>query len=177
MPIYTTVTSSDLADLAVAIKYEDNGAALTRDLRRNLKKAAQPAAMAAKSSIMSMPSGGMRNVGGSLRASIAKEIRVATKLNKKYAAVDIKVTRKTVREFKNPARRLNRSEPWRHPVRPWKREGKEIVALPRNEWTWVDQRSAKPGWFDDSISGKRAEFEAAVTEAMNETAERIARNA
>lgn len=174
--IYTEVSSSDLADLAVAIKYEQNGQVMMRDLRRNLRAAAKPAEASAKSAIMSMPSSGLRNVGGSLRSAIRREIKTETKLSARSASVKIKVRKRTVRDFKNPAKRLNSARPWRHPVRPWKREGKEIVMLPRNEWTWVQQRSPKPGWFDDAVRGKRAEYEAAVKKAMNDTAERIARN-
>lgn len=175
--IYTEVSSSDLADLAVAIKYEQDGAVMMKDLRANLRKAVEPAKAAAKSSIMSMPSTGLRNVGGSLRSSIAREISTASTLSAHKAAVKIKVRKRTVRGFKNPAKRLNSPNSWRHPVRPWKREGDKVVALLRAEWTWVDQRSPKPGWFDDAVKSKRAEYEVAVRDAMNKAADRIARNA
>jgi len=117
-------------------------------------------------------------VGGTTQDYIvaAKEIKTETKLTKNQAGVKIKVRKKTVRNFKNPAKRLNSASGWRHPVRPWKREGDQVVALPRNEWTWVNQHSPKPGWFDDTMRGHRAEYEAAVRDAMNETAERIAHN-
>lgn len=174
--IYTDVSSTDLADLAVAIKYEADGAVMMRDLRRELRTAAKPAETAAKASVMAMPSTGLRNVGGSLRASIRKEIKTQTKLSAKSASVKIRVKRQAVRGLKDPARRLNNSKPWRHPVRPWKREGTQVVALPRSEWTWVSQRSPKPGWFDDAMRANRAGYEAAVRKAMNDTAERIARN-
>jgi hypothetical protein len=174
--IYTEVSSSDLADLALAIKYEADGAVMMRDLRRGLRAAAKPAETAAKASIMSMPSSGLRNVGGSLRASIRREIKTDTRLTAHKASVKIKVRKRTVRDLKNPAKRLNDTRGWRHPVRPWKREGTKVVALPRNEWTWVSQRSTKPGWFDDAVRGRRAEYEAAVRKAMNDAADRIARN-
>lgn len=174
--IYTEVSSTDLADLAMAIRYEQDGAVMMRDLRRDLRAAAKPAETAAKGSIMAMPSTGLRNVGGSLRASIRKEIKTETRLSAHKAVVKIKVRRRTVRGFKDPARRLNDSKPWRHPVRPWKREGDQVVALPRNEWTWVAQRSPRPGWFDDAMRSNRAGYEIAVRKAMNDTAERIARN-
>jgi hypothetical protein len=174
--IYTSVSSSDLADLAVAIKYEADGATMMKDLRSNLRKAAKPAEMAAKSSIMSMPSTGLRNVGGSLRSAIRREISTTSTLTAHKAGVKIKVRKRTVRGFKNPAKRLNDTRAWRHPVRPWKREGDKVVALPRVEWTWVAQRSPKPAWFDDAVKGKRSEYEAAVRDAMNQAADRIARN-
>lgn len=174
--IYTEVSSTDLADLALAIKYEDDGKAMMRDLRAGLRAAAKPAETGAKASIMSMPSTGLRNVGGSLRSAIRKEIKTETRLSAHRASVKIKVKRQAIRGFTNPAKRLNGAKKWRHPVLPWKREGDQVVALPRNEWTWVDQRSAKPGWFDETMRAHRASYEAAVRKAMNDTAERIARN-
>lgn len=174
--IYTQVSSSDLADLAIAIRYEQDGQAMLRDLRSGLREAAKPAQAAAKASIMSMPSTGLRNRGGSLRAAIAREIRTETKLGKHSAGVKIKVKKKALRGLKNPAKRLNSGRPWRHPVVPVRREGDRTVLLPRSEWTWVSQRSAKPGWFDNTMRGRRAVYEAAVRDAMNSTAERIARN-
>lgn len=174
--IYTEVSSSDLADLAVAIRYEADGAVMMRDLRKNLRAAAKPAETAAKSSIMSMPSTGLRNVGGSLRSAIRREISTSSTLTAHKAQVKIRVRKRTVRGFKNPAKRLNSTGGWRHPVRPWKREGDQVVALPRQEWNWVKQQSKKPGWFDDAVRKNRAEYEAAVRKAMNDAADRIARN-
>jgi hypothetical protein len=174
--IYTQVSSTDLADLALAIKYEQDGAVMMRDLRRGLRAAVKPAETAAKSSIMAMPSTGLRNVGGSLRAAIRREISTSSTLTSHKAGVKIKVRKRTVRGFNNPAKRLNDTRAWRHPARPWKREGDKVVPIPRAQWTWVQQRSPRPGWFDDAVKGRRAEYEEAVRKAMNTTAERIARN-
>lgn len=178
--IYTSVSSSDLADLAVAIRYEDDGKTMLRDLRRGLKAAAKPAETAAKSSIMSMPSTGLRGKGGSMRRAIAKEIKTATTLGKHSAGVKVKVARKELRGFTNPAKRFNSPKGWRHPVLPFRKvgsgEGATTQALPRDQWTWVAQHSRKPGWFDDAVRSKRAGYEEAVRKAMNDAADRIARN-
>lgn len=173
--LYTQVSSSDLADLAAAAKYEQNGQAMLRDLRRNLRAAVKPAETEAKSSVMAMPSTGLRSHGGSLRAAIRKEIKTEAKLSARSASVKVRVRRRAIRGFKNPAKRLNSSKPWRHPVLPVRRVGGRTVALPRSEWTWVQQRSPRPGWFDDAMRGHRAEYEAAIRKAMNDTADRIAR--
>lgn len=173
--LYTRVSSSDLTRLAAAVVSEENGQDLLRDLRRNLREAVKPAEAAAKSSIMAMPSTGLRSKGGSLRAAIRKEIKAETRLSTRSAGVTVRVRRRAVRGFKNPAKRLNSSKPWRHPILPFRRVGGRTVPLPRSEWTWVQQRSPKPGWFDDAMRGHRAEYEAAVRKAMNNTADRIAR--
>lgn len=172
--IETKITSTDLAKLVVAIKREDDGKLMLRDLRTNLRTAIKPGVTSAKAAIMSMPSTGLRNVGGSMRSAIRKEIKPETKLTQRSAVVKIRVRRQGIRGLKDPAKRFNSNKPWRHPVRPWKREGDQVVALPRNEWTWVTQVSPKPRWFDDAVKGHHAEYETAVRKAMNDAAERIA---
>lgn len=172
--IYTKVSSTDLADLAIAIKYEQDGKAMMRQIRQELRTAAKPAEVAAKASIMSMPSSGMRNQGGSLRAAIAKQIKTKTSLGKNSAGVTIKVKRMSIRKFNAPAYKINKGTGWRHPVRPWRREGKKVVTLPRAEWTWVQQKPPKPEWFDNAVEGRRASYEAACLKAMNDAADRIA---
>src|SRR5688572_13571094 len=149
---------------------------MMKDLRRGLREAAKPAQAAAKTAIMSMPSTGLRNRGGSLHQAIAREIKTETRLSARSARVKIKVRRRPVRGFQNPAQRLNSPKSWRHPVTPFRRQGDRVVAIPRLEWTWVAQRSTRPGWFDNAVRARRSEYEAAVRDAMNRAAERIARN-
>lgn len=166
--IRTSVTSTDLADLAVAIRYEADGAVMRKELLRNLRKAAAPAVLGAKSSILSMPSTGLRkSAGGSLRAAIAKEIKTQVALTTRSAKVKIRVRKKTVRGFKNPAQRTNAAAGWRHPVFPEK--GKQRDAK------WIRQ-IGKAGWFDNEMRKHRPEYEAAVKSAVDNTAARIARN-
>lgn len=165
--ISASVTSEDLADLAVAIRYEDNGAAMRRELVQNLRKAVKPAVTGAKSSIMSMPSTGLRNPGGSLRRAIAKEIKSETSLSQRSAKVKVRVKKVAVRGFKNPARRTNLAGGWKHPVYP--KQGQKDKAR------WVNQ-IGKPGWFDDEMRKHREQYRAAVKAAVDHTAERIARN-
>jgi hypothetical protein len=165
--ISTTVTSQDLADLALAIRFEQDGAVMRRELLQELRKASRPAKDAAKASILSMSSSGLRTGSSSLRQAIAKEIRQETRLTGKSAKVKIKVRKQQIRGFKNPAKHTNSAKGWRHPVFPQRgREG---------ETTWVRQ-VGKPGWFDDEMQRHREEYRAAVKAAMDRTAARIARN-
>jgi hypothetical protein len=174
--IKAEVTPENLADLAAAIRYEDDGRAMRKELLQNLRKATKPALVGAKASIMSMPSTGLRSVGGSMRSAIAREIKQETKLTGHAAKVKIKVKRSTVRGLKDPAKRFNSTKSWRHPVKPFRRTPNGVVAVPRPEWTWVSQRSRKPGWFDNEMKKHHAEYRAAVQAAMDKAAERIARN-
>lgn len=165
--IRTSVSSDDLADLASAIRFEDNGAVLRRELLQNLRKAVKPAVTGAKASIMSMDSGGRSQAGGSLRRAIARQITTETKLSAKSAKVRVKVKKKNMpRGFKNAPKAVSLPGGWRHPT---------FTRYADGSRKWVPQ-IGKPGWFDDPMQRHRAEYRAAIKAAMDHTAARIARN-
>jgi hypothetical protein len=155
------VSSPDLADLALAIRLEENGAVMRRELLRNLRAAVKPAVTEAKSSIMSMPSGGLRQQGGSLRLAIARQVTTEVSLTTKRAKVRVKVRKRNMpRGFVNAPKATQLAKGWRHPV----------IGTDR----WVSQ-IGKPGWFDHPLGSRRAQYRAAVQAAMQQTANRIAR--
>lgn len=166
MVVRAEVTSPDLVDLAIAVKYEEDGAVMRREFVRNLRAAVVPAAEEAKASIMSMPSTGLRQSGGSLRESVARQVKTTVSLTTKQAKVKVRVQkRKFPRGFKNAPKALQLPGGWRHPV--VRRSGK---GSPR----WVEQ-VGKPGWFDIPLRSHRERYRAAVKAAMEHTANRIAR--
>ena len=171
--IRTEVTSPDLVDLAVALKYEQEGATMRRDLVRGLRSAVKPAVAEAKSSIMSMDSGGLRQPGGSLRRAIAKQITTEVSLTQRKAKVKVKVRKRGMpREFVNAPKAVSMPQGWRHPVvqRRLAKGAQGPMPAPR----WVSQLG-KPGWFDEPLRSHRAAYRAAVQAAMQATANRIAR--
>lgn len=164
--IRTEVSSTDLADLASAIRFEDDGKVLRRELLQGLRAAVKPAVAGAKASIMSMPSTGLRQPGGGLRAAIAKQVKTETKLSAKSARVKVKVLRRNMpRGFKNAPKAVSLPGGWRHPTLSRHRDGSR---------RWVEQ-VGKPGWFDNPMQQHRAEYRAAIKAAMDRTAARIAR--
>ncbi len=168
--IRAEVTAPDLVDLAVAIKHEQNGAVLRRDLARGLRAAVRPAVGQAKASIMAMDSGGLRQPGGSLRQAIARQVTTEVSVTQKRARVKVKVRKRNMpRGFVNAPKAVSLAQGWRHPVaqRP---SGKGAAQSPR----WV-QQFGKPGWFDEPLRSHRAQYRAAVEAAMRATADRIAR--
>lgn len=173
MVVRAEVTSPDLVDLAVAIKYEEDGAVMRREFVRNLRAAVDPAAKEAKASIMSMPSGGLRQDGGSLRAAVAKQVKTQVSLTTRKAAVKVKIKKnKYPRGFNNAPKALQLAGGWRHPV-VQKPLGKGVHGpLPAPRWV---KQVGKPGWFDEPLRSHRARYRAAVEEAMQHTADRIAR--
>lgn len=173
MVVRAEVTSPDLVDLAIAVRYEEDGLVMRREFVRNLRAAVTPAAAEAKGSIMSMASGGLRQSGGSLRASVAKQVKTQVSLSHRSAKVKVRVARKGFpRGFNNAPKALQLPGGWRHPVvqRSPGRGGGGPTAAPR----WVAQ-VGKPGWFDQPLRSHRARYRAAVEEAMKHTADRIAR--
>jgi hypothetical protein len=171
--IRTEVTAPDLVDLAVAIKCEENGAVLRRDLLRGLRAAVRPAVGEAKSSIMAMDSGGLRQPGGSLRRAIARQITTEVSMTQKRAKVKVKVRKRNMpRGFVNAPKTVGLPGGWRHPVvqRPLGKGKAGPMPAPR----WVSQLG-KPGWFDEPLRSHRAQYRAAVEAAMRATADRIAR--
>ena len=159
--IGVSVTSTDLADLAVAIRYEQDGQVLRRDLARNLRVAVAPAVTQAKASIMSMPGGGL-HPGGSLRAAIARQVSTQVSLTTRSAKVKVRVGRRGMpRGFRNAPKAVQLAAGWRHPV-----YGRKQV--------WVAQLG-KPGWFDNPMRSHREQYRAAVEAAVRECADRIAR--
>lgn len=160
------ISAPDLVDLAVAIKYEEDGAVMRRDLLRGLRAAVRPAVGEAKASIMSMESKGLKSKGGSLRRAIARQITTETSLTTRKAKVKVKVRKRNFpRGFNNAPKATQLAGGWRHP---------SIHRGENQEQKWVHQ-VGKPGWFDNPLHSRREQYRVAVHEAMQRTADRIAR--
>ncbi|GIH69440.1 hypothetical protein [Sphaerimonospora thailandensis] len=152
-----------LQALGRALKQEADGKALRRDLLKELKKPLAPAIAEIKSGLMSIGSGGLPSEGEPLRASVGRKIRAEAKLSGFGTGVRVKARRTpAVRGFANAPKRLNSRKGWRHRV-----YGRDV---------WV-QQVGKPGYFDDPLRGRKAQFRTAVLQAMNDMAARIAANA
>lgn len=161
-----SIEQQALTVMARALRSEADGKKLRRELTANLRKAAQPAVLAAKSSARSIPSSsrGTRPGGGSLRAAIARLIRAQARTSGAAVGVRIRVgTKGMPREFKWAARRTNRKKGWRHP-------------LFGDTDKWV-QQYGKVGWFEDPMKAGKSEYQKAVLGAMAEMAARISRKA
>ncbi|WP_075693862.1 hypothetical protein [Streptomyces acidiscabies] len=153
-------THEGLAALTRAIRAEEDGKALRKELARNMREALKPAAAEAKSSVMSIASAGLPTAPA-LRSSVAKKIRPEVKLGGRWSGARVKAFKtKNVRGFPNAPKRLNRSGGWRHPVF-------------GNREVWVQQHG-KTDWFDRSFEGREGQYKAAVEAAMENMARRIA---
>lgn len=156
-------THEGLAALVRAIRAEEDGKQLRKDLAKNMRDALRPGAAEAKSSIMAMSSAGLRT-GPALRSAISRKIRPEVKLGGRWSGARVKAFKtKNLRGFPNAPKRTNRAGGWRHPV--WGDRDR-----------WVTQ-VGKIDWFDDSFKGREGAYKAAVEQAMEDMAQRIASRA
>jgi gas vesicle protein len=156
-------THEGLAALVRAIRAEEDGKELRKELAKTMREALKPGAQEAKSSIMAMSSAGLATAPA-LRSSIARKIRPEVKLGGRWSGARVKAFKtKNVRGFPNAPKRTNRAGGWRHPV--W-----------GNREVWVQQHG-KVDWFDRSFAGRESTYKAAVEAAMENMARRIAARA
>jgi hypothetical protein len=155
-------THDGLAALVRAIRAEEDGKELRKDLAKNMREALKPGAQQAKDSIMGMVS--LHGATPALRTSIARKIRPEVKLGGRWSGARVKAFKtKNVRGFPNAPKRTNRASGWRHPV--W-----------GNRESWVHQRG-KLEWFDRAFRGREGIYKQAVEQAMEDMARRIASRA
>lgn len=162
LPFEPRVQIEGLQSLVRAIRAEEDGKELRKELAKNLRTELKPAAALAKSGIMSMPSRGV-GPGHSpgLRSSIARKIRPEVKLGGNWSGARVKAFKtRNVRGFPNAPKRTNRSKGWRHPVF-------------GNTDVWVDQHGME-NWFDNAFEGQADKYRQAIQDAMEAMARRIA---
>lgn len=159
-PFQLRATHEGLDRLVRALRLEEDGKALRKELAANMRTALKPGAEQAKASIMGMISlhGGTQPA---LRSSIARKIRPEVKLGGRWSGARVKAFKtRNVRGFPNAPKRTNSARGWRHPV--W-----------GNTDNWVHQRG-KLEWFDKAFRGREGIYNQAVHQAMEDMARRIA---
>lgn len=152
--------AGDLQALAKAMRAEEDGKALRKDLSRELKEILAPAVADAKSAANAMPSAGLAHDGEPLRAAIAKRISGEVRMTGRATGVRVKARRKGMpRGFEHAPKRTNAAGGWRHPVF-------------GNKDVWV-QQAGDPHWFDDALRDHKAPAQRAVVDALDRMRRRI----
>lgn len=159
-PVDIAVSCDGINALVRAIRAEADGKELRKELAKNLRDALKPAAVQAKSGIMSMGSSGVGpGSAPALRSSIAKKIRPEVKLGGRWTGAKVKARKTpTIRGFANAAKRTQ-SDTWR--TQSW------------GNGVWRNQ-PGKLDWFDSATTAHKAEYKQAVFEALEDMARRIA---
>lgn len=154
------LTPQNLRQISRALRAEEDGKELRKELTRNMREALKPGAARAKTGIMSMASATPHG-GPALKSSIARKIRPEVRISGKFPGAKIKAFKTpAIRGFANAAKRTNRASGWRHPVY-------------GNREMWVHQ-TGKVKWFDHAFEGQRNTYEHAVKSALADMANRIA---
>lgn len=166
-----SVEQESILGLAEALKYEDNGKALRRDLSRAMREAVQPALPEIRSGLMGMRTAGLDTESPRLRTAVLRQLKVKVKLSG-AAGVRVSISKKGMpRGFTNAPKRLNSRKGWRHPVpRRRRRDGS------MTDQKWVTQRG-EPGYFDDPLHQRRREYRDAVMDAVETMRYRIRKGA
>lgn len=158
MQEHVEVDQRALKLLYSALRKEEDGKELVRDLSRELRKVAEPAAAAARAAILSLGSHSEALPG--LRSTVASRVKVSVRISGKRPGVRIRVSKAGMpRGFNNAPKRLNSAKGWRHPVF-------------GNRDLWVTQHG-KPGWFDDTVSAFRPAAVLGAARALDKVAKRI----
>lgn len=158
-PFEVTVTHEGLDALVRAIRAEQDGKQLRKELAKGMREALKPAAVQAKSGIMAMSSAGPSTAPG-LRSAIARKIRPEVKLGGNWSGARVKAFKtRNIRGFANAPKRTNRASGWRH------------LTYGREPWV---QQHGKTLWFDHAMEGDTNRYTQAVHEAMENMARRIA---
>ncbi len=153
------VDEKSLARLVQALRAEEDGKELGRDLARELKAVAEPALQAARGALMAMPSDSTEQPG--LRTTVAARTKISVRLSGKHPGVAIRSSKRGMpRQFNNAPKRLNARKGWRRQV--------------FGSGTWVHQLG-QPGWFDGTISKFKPAANEAAKRAMDKVAQRIDR--
>jgi len=162
-PFQLRVTHEGLDALVRAIRAQEDGKQLRKELAKNMREALKPGAVMAKSQIMAMPSQGMGS-GPSLRSAIAKKIRPEVKLGGRWSGARVKAFKTPgIRGFANAPKRTNRREGgWR--------------TLTYGHEPWRTQ-PGKRQWFDRAFENDKDLYMRAVHEAMEDMARRLASRA
>jgi len=155
-----SVGTEDLEDIGTALRYEQDGTRIRRQIAAELRKAVEPAVADAKARISAMHSTGLAHAGDPLNTAIARKVKAQVRFSGKQSGVRVRVaTTPDVRGFKNAPRRTNRAKGWRHPVF-------------GDRERWVHQEGPI-GWFDDAMHAHPDQYVAAVRRVIEDAARRI----
>lgn len=148
-----------LRALSKAMRAEEDGKQLRKDLIKDLRTAVAPGVSAVQGQLRSIPHTSAATSSPALGSYLASRVRTQVRLAGKAAGVRIRIQQTpALRGFRFAAKRLNR-DGWRHKV-----FGRDV---------WVEQTSPIRGYFDKTLSRDKAKYRAAVLRVMEDMARRV----
>lgn len=162
--IELSVDQERILGVVEALRYEDDGKALRRDLAKNMRQALEPAKQEVRAGLMGMSDAGLPTAGPPLRTVVLRNLRVEVRLTGRTTGARLRIKRTPgVRGFTHAPKRLNSRKGWRHPVF-------------GNREVWV-QQTGEPEYFDRPTRRHRERYAKAVMDAVHEMSDRIRRRA
>lgn len=159
MPVQLTVQQERVQEVTKALRGEEDGKQLRRDLAKNMRGALEPAVTDARNAVMTIASA--RSGAPPLRAGIAQRIRAEARLSGRATGARVRARRTpNLRGFTHAPKRTQSRKGWRRLV--FGREGSFVTQV------------GKPRWFDDTVRRRAGEYRAAVKAAVDAMAKRIA---
>lgn len=161
MPIELSVQQRDLQRIAKELKGQADGKRLRRELAKDLRGELDPAVSAIRAGVMAIPTAGEQAAEGpGLRSAVARKIKAqATLTGRRTGAKMVAGRTQEVRGFRHAPKRLQSRKGWTHPV-----YGRGSV-----------RQIGNPGYFDDPIRDRRAQYRRAVLDVIERWAKRLAR--
>ncbi|WP_234443507.1 hypothetical protein [Streptomyces sp. NRRL B-24484] len=151
-----SVDTEGLDALVRALRAEEDGKELRKELARNMRDALKPAVADAKAAVMAVTANS--TASPALRAGVARKIRPEVKLGGKWSGARVKAKKTpNIRGFANAAKRLQQAAGWR--TQSWGRG-------------WRVQHG-KVDWFDRAMQPVAPQARRAVLDAMESMARRI----
>jgi hypothetical protein len=158
-----TVDQQAMQRVAKAMRGEEDGKTLRKELVGELKDAVGPGVSKVQGKLRSVPHASASRSSPPLGSYLASRVKPQVRLSGRSTGVAVRIAQTpAIRGFKMAARRLNRQS-WRRRV-----FGHDV---------WVVQNSPIPGYFDDTLAEGKPEYRAGVIRALEKMASRVARSA
>lgn len=154
-----SIEQKQIRALAKAVKQEEDGKQLRKDLVNDIKKSVGPAISAVQSKL-AIPRHSAIRSSPPIGSYLASRVKPQVRLSGRTTGVAIKIGKTPrLRGFTFAARRFNRRT-WRHRV-----FGNDV---------WVTQTSPIPGFFDETLQRNKERYREAVIQSLERTQARIA---
>jgi len=158
MPVHLSTTQLRFREVVKLIKAEANGKVLKAELYAAIRVVLAPAVEEVHQGVLNWPTSGLPHGGPSLRQEVAANIKVGVAGGGIRTGARVYARRRGPRGFASAPRDINRVS-WQRTTR----GGVEVTQV------------GVPGFFDDPLRKRRAEFQRAVIEVTERMAKRIAK--
>ncbi|MDX8050402.1 hypothetical protein SK571_13505 [Lentzea sp. BCCO 10_0798] len=159
MPVEMSFDEKRLVRLARAMRSEEDGKALRKDMLREFRAALNPTRNSVRAAIRAMPTKG--HAGMKLRSKVAAKVMVQIRPTGKFPGATLKAKKTpNVRKFRNAPKRLNQ-----------KSFQRPMIGNPRQR---VRQVGA-PGWFDKTVRARRGAHRRAARNVIKAAEKRLKR--